>query len=272
MKRPSRWEVNLRAAWARAWIRIFAANRDPSWLFFEVVLPLISISTYVYIYKGMQAPREYIGFAVVGGALSAYWLNVLWGMAAQFYWEKTDGNLQVYFLSPVHPGAILAGMAIGGIFAATLRAGAMLLAGSLVFGVTYPPGAALPAALVFLLTLAALYGMGACFASLYLFYGREAWHLNELLMEPIYLLSGFYFPVKALGTAAALAASALPLTLGMDAVRQLLFGRHLGFLPVWAEVLALAGLTAAFLCAGAAALRRLERLARREGRLTLRWQ
>jgi len=269
---PPRWEVNLRALWARAWIRIFAANRDPSWLIFEVLLPLLGVFAYVYIYRAMQAPPEYIGFAVVGGAMTAYWMNTLWSMAAQFYWEKNDGNLQVYFLSPVHPGAILAGMAVGGTFAASLRAGSMLLVGSLVFRVSYGQGALLPAVLVFLLTLAALYGLGACFAALYLVFGRDVWHINDLLMEPVYLLTGFYFPVKSLGPVIAFAASAMPLTLGMDAVRQLIFGRHLGFLPVWTEVAGLAVLTVAFLLASAVMLRWMERLARREGRLTLKWQ
>lgn len=272
MSHPPRWEVNLRALWARAWIRIFAANRDPSWLVFEVVLPLLGVSAYVYIYRAMHAPPEYVGFAVIGGAMTAYWMNMLWSMAAQFYWEKNDGNLQVYFLSPVHPGAILAGMALGGMFAATLRAGSMLILGSLFFNVSYAQGSVLPAVLIFLLTLTALYGLGACFAALYLIYGREAWHLNNLLTEPIYLLAGFYFPVKALGPVIALIGSLIPLTLGMDAVRQLIFGRSLGFLPVWVETLILAVLNVVFLWAAGAALKWTEYLARREGRLTLRWQ
>ncbi len=266
------WEVNLRALWARAWLRIFAANRDPSWLIFEVLLPLLGVFAYVYIYRALQAPPEFIGFAIIGGAMTAYWMNTLWSMAAQFYWEKNDGNLQVYFLAPIHPGAILAGMALGGSFAATLRAGSMLLVGSLVFRVSYAQGALLPAVLIFVLTLIALYGMGACFAALYLVYGREAWHINNLLTEPIYLLSGFYFPIKALGPVIALIASAMPMTLGMDAVRQLIFGRHLGFLPVWIEATVLAGLAIFFFGASAAALKWMEYLARREGRLTLKWQ
>ncbi len=82
--------------------------------------------------------------------------------------------------------------------------------------------------------MAALYGMGMLFASIFLVAGREAWHLSNLLQEPIYLASGFYFPVKAMGAWVATFASIIPLTLGMDAMRQLIFanGPTLGFLSV----------------------------------------
>lgn len=272
IRRPPAWELFLRATWARAYPRIFATNRDPSWLIFEVALPLLGVLSFVYIYRAMQAPEVLIGFVILGGAMTAYWMNVLWAMAAQFFWEKNDGNLQLYFLAPVHPAAILAGMALGGMVTTTLRAASMLVLGSLMFGVSYLQGNLLAAAGVFLLTLIALYGMGACFAALYLFYGREAWHTNNLLTEPIFLLSGFYFPVKALGPVFAVVGSLVPLTLGMDAMRQLAFGPELGWLPVWAESAVLAVLAVLFLLGANWGLRTMERLARREGRLTLKWQ
>lgn len=271
-RRAGALEVNLRATWARAYPRIFAVNRDWTWPLFDVVLPIMGVMAFVYIYKAMNAPREYIGFVVMGGAMTTYWMNVLWSMAAQFFWEKNDGNLQLYFLAPIHPAAILAGMAVGGLVNATLRAASMLILGSWIFGVSYLTGGWYWALAVFFLTLVALYGMGACFASLYLFYGREAWHTNNLLQEPIYLLSGFYFPVRALGAVWAIIGSVVPLTMGMDAVRQLVFGTHLGFIPVRYEVAILAGLTVLFLWGALWGLRTMERLAKKEGRLTLRWQ
>ena len=43
------------------------------------------------------AAEAYIGYVVLGGALSAFWLNVVWMMAGQLYWEKSQGNLELYF-------------------------------------------------------------------------------------------------------------------------------------------------------------------------------
>ena len=67
---------------------------------------------------------------------------------------------------------------------------------------------------------------GKTSGSIFLAAGREAWHLANLLQEPIYLVSGFYFPVKSLGFWAANFASLVPLTLGLDARRQLLFTKR----------------------------------------------
>ena len=54
-------------------------------MFFETVLPLMSVVAYVFIYRAANAPEEFIGFVVVGGAMTAFWLNVLWSMASQLY-------------------------------------------------------------------------------------------------------------------------------------------------------------------------------------------
>ena len=35
--------TNLRAAWARAYVRIFAASREPSWILFETVMPVLGM-------------------------------------------------------------------------------------------------------------------------------------------------------------------------------------------------------------------------------------
>src|SRR5208283_2290935 len=95
--------------------------------------------------------------------------------------------------------------------------------GSLCFGVTFAPANWWAVAGVFVLTLLALYGLGMVFASAFLLWGREAWHVVNLLQEPVYLVSGLNYPVRTLGTAVAVAASVIPLTLGVDALRQVLF-------------------------------------------------
>src|SRR5262249_28105493 len=105
-------------------------------------------------------------------------------------------------------------------------------------------------------------------------WGREAWHIVSLLQEPVYLLSGLNFPVKTLGTVAASVAAVLPLTTGVDALRQILFPDTVaqGFLPVWVEVVILILLSIGFLVLARYSLATLERRAREEGRLTVRWQ
>jgi len=266
--------TNLRAVFGRAYPRIIGLTREPSWLFFEIFLPFLAVSAFVFVYRALEAPEAYIGFVVLGGALTAFWLNVVWMMAAQFYWEKDQGNLELYFTAPMHLMSILAGMAIGGLVMTSSRALAVIGIGSVLYGVTYDIEQPLLLAGVFLLTMIPLYGMGMLFASLFLLWGREAYHLAELLQEPIYFLGGVNFPLRAIGAVAGVVIATLPLGVGLDAMRQLAFSGSgvEGVLPVGTEIGILVAMGVIFLVGARLALRYLEHLARREGRLTLRWQ
>lgn len=269
------WEIFWRTVMGRAYPRVIGAQRERSWLFFETLLPLLQVSAFVFIYRAIQAPPEFTGFVVLGGAMTAYWLNVLWSMAAQFYWEKETGNLELYIIAPTSLMAILLGMAIGGIVFSTVRAAAVITVGLLIFRVDIAIVSVPQLLGVFLLTLVALYGLGMIFSSLFLLYGRQAWHLSDLLQEPVYLVSGFYFPVRALGFVAALGASVIPITLGLDAMRQLLFPTMMAqfhFLDVRIELGVLAVLSVAFVWLAKRVLAYVEDLSRREGRLTIRGQ
>jgi ABC-2 type transport system permease protein len=275
MSYPSRWEIFWRTVVGRAYPRVIGAQRERSWLFFETFLPLLQVSAFVFVYRAIQAPPEFTGFVVLGGAMTAYWLNVLWSMSAQFYWEKETGNLELYIIAPTSLMAILLGMAIGGIVFSTVRALAVMALGLLIFRVEVSIVSVPQFLGVFLLTLIALYGLGMLFSSLFLLYGRQASHLSNLLQEPIFLVSGFYFPVRALGFAVALGASVIPITLGLDAMRQLLFPTmmaHFHFLDVGIELGVLAVLSIAFLWLARRALSYMEDLSRRDGRLTVRGQ
>jgi ABC-2 type transport system permease protein len=265
--------LNLRAMAARAYPRMIGALREPSWFVGDIILPLLSIMAFVLYYRAMGAPEVFTGFVVLGGAMIAYWLNVLWGMAAQFYWEREVGNLQLYLISPMSRISVLAGMALGGMFSTTIRAISTFALGFAVFGVQVTITEPWKLVAVFLLTLLALYGMGMLFSSLYLLFGRNAWRLSMLAQEPIYLVSGFYFPVKELGFWVGLAASIIPMTLGLDAMRQLLFGPELseGLLPVGVELLLLIALAVIFFVLARYMLGYLEYLGKREGRLLVRW-
>jgi ABC-2 type transport system permease protein len=265
---------NLRAVFGRAYPRIIGLTREPSWLFFEIFLPFLAVSAFVFVYRALEAPEEFIGFVVLGGAVSAFWLNVVWMMAAQFYWEKDQGNLELYFTAPMHLMSVLAGMAIGGLVMTSSRALAVIAIGSLLYGVTYDIEQPLLLGVVFIVTMIPLYGMGMLFASLFLLWGREAFHLAQLLQEPIYFLGGVNFPLRAIGPVAGIVMATLPLGVGLDAMRQLAFASSdvEGVLPVGVEVAILLVMGVVFLAAARIALGYLEHLARREGRLTLRWQ
>ena len=102
---------------------------------------------------------------------------------------------------------------------------------------------------VFALTLSALYGLGMMLASLFLLWGREAFNMTNVLIEPVYFVSGLNFPVGRLGALGALAIATLPFAVGLDAMRQLVFAGQpyiTGTPPPEVEALILAAMTVVF--------------------------
>jgi ABC-2 type transport system permease protein len=264
------WRLFVRTVFARAYPRLIGQQREKAWIFFETALPFLGTIGYIYVYRAIQAPEEFIGFVVMGGAMTAFWLNVMWMMASQLYWEKESGNLALYIMAPNSLMAILLGMALGGMLATTLRAAIITVLGTLLFNIQFAIASYAQLFAVFMLTMAALYGLGMLLSSLFLLWGREAWQIANLLQEPVYFIAGFYFPVKSFGAVVAMASSLIPLTLGLDAMRQLVFasGPTLGWLPVEIEIAALVVLAVVFIAAAKYWLALMERKAIEEGTLT----
>ena len=269
-RKDTGWRLFLKTIIARAYPRSIGQQREISWVVFDVIMPMLAVISYVLVYRALKAPEEYIGFVVMGGAMTAFWMNVLWSMSSQLYWEKEQGNLALYIMAPNSMMAILLGMALGGMLATAMRAVAVILLGSLMFGVTYEVSSFLQLLAVFMLAMIALYGMGMMMASAFLLFGREAWHMANLAQEPIFLASGFYFPIKSLPFWVAAGASIIPLTLGMDAMRQLVFpsGFSFGFISVSLEIILLAAMSVLFVAAAKVLLAYVEKIAVREGRIT----
>src|SRR5205085_2393261 len=121
---------------------------------------------FVLLYRGLGAPKSFEALAVIGGLLSTYWINVLWGMGAQLFWEKQQGQLQLYFAAPCSRMAILTGMAAGGLAMTSVRSVFGLALGFGVLGVRVAPFNFGLLLLVFFVTMTALYALGMTLASL----------------------------------------------------------------------------------------------------------
>ncbi|TAK14015.1 MAG: ABC transporter permease [Anaerolineae bacterium] len=270
VQKATGWRLFLMTVYGRAYPRIVGLLRERSWMFFDIFLPILGVSSYVFVYRAIGAPDVYVGFVIMGGAMTAFWLNVLWGMSSQMYWEKESGNLGLFIMAPNSLMAILLGMAIGGLFSTLQRALIITLLGAFIFGVQFEVTSYLQLFAVFMLTMVALYGLGMMTSSLFLMVGREAWHWSNLAQEPIYLVSGFYFPLNSLNFWVAAGASFVPLALGLDAMRQLVFaaGSFAPFLNVNLEIGLITVLSVVFLVAAKLLLDKMERLAVAEGRLT----
>ena len=260
----------FKAAIGRSYVRIKGGNRELSWLLWEVLLPLLTIASVVYTYRSLNAPAEFIGFVILGGAMMSFWFNVLWGMGSTLYWEKEKGNLEVLLSSGAPLYGLLLGMALGGMFNTAVRAVSVIIIGVYIFGATFHP-VGLPAALtIFFLAMTALYSLGLSLASIYLMYSRSGWRASELLSEPIMFISGMYYPISVFPMLLQFVASAFPLAIGLDGIRRsLIYGES--FSSLWIHMVALVIMALILLRIGLWALSYMEKKAKKEGRLILRW-
>jgi ABC-2 type transport system permease protein len=265
---------HLKVVYARAYVRLKGLIREPHWSIAEVIIPLLSISAYIYLYQFINAPHYLLGFVVIGGAMLAFWSNILWGMSTQLYWEKETGTLTQYMIAPISRIAILIGMAIGGMINTSIRALSILGLSILLFPIQLSLADPFALLLIFALSLIALYGMGMLFASLFLLYGREASHIADLLQEPIYLLSGLYYPIftnRFIPNILKIASTLIPLTLSIDGIRILLILN--GTLKdIFIHIIGLSILSLILIPLARIMLNRLEYISKKEGRLILRWQ
>jgi hypothetical protein len=93
--------------------------------------------------------------------------------------------------------------------------------------------------------------------------------------EPVFLAGGFFFPVKPyLGRLVYVVGALIPLTFGLDAIRQCTLPVRTGeaILSVGAEGAILAAMAVAFITLSHFALAHMETIAKRDGTLTLKWQ
>ena len=93
-------------------------------------------------------------------------------------------------------------------------------------------------------------------------------------------MSGMNFPLSklfstvpgAIGGMVTLVSAAIPVSFGLDGLRQLLFpGQIVGVLPPFVEMSILLGMGVVFVAAAYVLLKRMEWLAKVEARLSLRW-
>ena len=261
----------IRTMKARALVRLWSIFGEPLWIIVSMGFPVLSSLAMALLYFSIGA-SAYVGFAVLGGVMVSFWGNVLWSMASQFYWDKQEGLFEIYLTSPASITAILIGMSVGGIIGTVPTSIIVTIIGWTLFHPVVNADWA-GVVLTFGLTLASLYAMGMALSSLYLAYGREAESLNEVLQEPVSMLSGLYFPSLGASSpfplAIQAAASLIPLTIGMDALRKTLFyGNDLG--QVWPDLAILAVMAVVLLYLSSSTLKFLENIGRRDGTIVVR--
>lgn len=135
-------------------------------------------------------------------------------------WDREFGFLKEILVAPVSRTAIAVGKTLGATTIAALQALILLLIAPLI-GISINP-AIIPELFLFMLLLSfAISGMGLLIASL--MKTTESFGLlMQVLIFPMFFLSGAFFPLTAVPTWMSILSNINPLTYGVDAFRQII--------------------------------------------------
>ncbi len=264
------------AAAVREWRQL---RRYPTFglglLFWPIVLPAMYVlqargysggdQRAIDAFAERSGTNEIAGFLFIGWSMYMWLSIVLWGPGTLLRTEQVRGSLEALFLTPASRIGILFGPAVAHLVPALWMYVVVGIALRFGFGLVVEPAAVLRAAVVILLAVPALYGMGALFATLVLRVGEVVGPI-QVVRGVFTVLCGITFPIVILPDLARSAALALPPTYIIADLRAvLLTGADLVDLVPDLAILLGAGVV---LCALAAvAFRRAEAYARRGGRL-----
>lgn len=204
-----------------------AVLRSRSQLYSSILFPLIILAV---LGTGVSAGLEpstvpdgdYESFLVPGVvAMTVLFASTF--SSASYYQDRASGLLRVLLASPHEPWVILSGKALGGVTLGCLQALAVLAIATLIPGIElewqYGPVAGIALALLALVLLALLLNG---FAQLLATRIRtmQGFHLvMNLLLFPLLLFSGAFFPIDDLPAWLQALAYANPITYAVDLLR-----------------------------------------------------
>lgn len=240
--------TSVRFAATIAWrdAQLAMTSRVP--FLFDVLAVLAALTIYLFVDRFVGRGLEFIGFVTAGIAamqLQAAVLRAVHGLDR----EQASGGLEMLFTGPVRPAVVAASVVGFSLARGAVFAIAALVVSRLVFGVDLELGPeAWPGILLGLAGAAVAFVVVAmvCFCVLIaLRQGPAAASLCGLVLP---VLSGVYFPVSLLPEPLETVASASPLTLAIDRVREAVSG---GDFSLWRTMVMVAVLAACVGLAGA---------------------
>ncbi|MFA6431290.1 MAG: ABC transporter permease [Candidatus Margulisiibacteriota bacterium] len=226
--------VEIRAIYV-LWLReIKKLSRAKERIIGSVAMPLIFLVFLGFSFSGAEIPGldkdlKYINFLVPGIiGMNMLFSSMFSGISV--LWDKEFGFLKEIMVAPVSRVSIALGRIAGGASTGLMQ-GIILFSLSFFFGFTFGPGFSLFRAfagsilmLVFMLLISLVFiSLGLSFASN--MRDAEGFELIiNLVMFPLFFLSGAVSPISTLPTWVRYVAYANPLTYGVDGIRGALVG------------------------------------------------
>jgi ABC-2 type transport system permease protein len=254
-------------------------KRYPSWVISFLIWPVLFPVGYVFTAKALGGPagtdlaafgalagtEDYISFIVVG-SIVWMWLNMtLWDVGLQLRNEQMRGTLESNWLCPIWRGSILVGGTLTKLMTSIFFLAVSAIEFRLIYGVRLTDGNPALLALVFLLVIPIIYGIGIAFASLVLRF-KEANAMVFLVRGIFMIFCGITYPIDVLPGWMRSIAAWLPLTYAIRDIRAATL-TNATFADLLPDLQILAIFAVALPALGYALFRATERRSRRTGDL-----
>jgi len=229
----------FRASWAvckKQWITYI---RYPSWFISLLIWPVLFPFGYIFASKALAGPdgialatfssyagtTDYAGFIAIGTAFWMWFNMMLWGFGGALRSEQMRGTLESNFLAPLPKAFLLIGS-----FAAEAMMGLLMLTVSAmtlyaVYGVRCV-GSLWHLAVIAVVSIPSLYGVGMIFASLVLV-AKETNAFIFFVRGVMTVFCGVTYPIAVLPQWMQAISRSLPLTHSIQAIRYIVAGGHL---------------------------------------------
>jgi ABC-2 type transport system permease protein len=196
---------------------------------------------------------SYMEFAAVGIGVAAFLQLGLGRVALAVRGEQLLGTLESILMTPTATSTVQLGSAVFDLLYVPIRTGLFLLVVGAAFGLHFHPGGVVPAALVLLVFIPFVWGLGVFAAAVTLTFkrGTGAVGLGAVVLG---IFSGAYFPLELLPHWLATIASDNPIARAMDGIRTALLS-DAGWAGVGSDLALLAPLSALSLALGLGAFR-----------------
>ena len=227
------------------------------------ITPVAQIGFFAFLSVYLKYSSSFTDFVVIGNALQSMSFSAVFAVANITSQDKWQGTLPSTMVTPANRVALFVGRAWFQVLLSALIAAAGLLYAATIFGVSFAQADFVGIAVVVILTAIAMTTFGLLISAVGL-YMRTALIVANIFLFVTMLLCGIDFPVSLLPAWLQPASWAIPLTYGVEAVREAINGASLGsLLPLlgWESLDALL-----VMIAGYALFAGFESLSRRTGR------
>jgi ABC-2 type transport system permease protein len=263
----------IRVAYAFVERNINLIKRYWGWEIVWLIYSLVNSLAVTYIGAGMERisgqaldTQYLITYLLVGTLIWSYLSVIFYSISEMIAWERWEGTIEYTFMAPVSRPTHLVGTTLFAIVYGILRTLVILLIVASFFHLDLSGANLLGAVLLLLAGSVSFVGLGILAAVLPLLYPERGAQMTNAAAAILLLISGVYYPVETLPGWLQVIAAASPATYVIEGMRDCLLdgGSTRTLLPT---VLALIGAGTAVITVGLFIFGRVERYAKRTGRL-----